>query len=117
MIDGRVIAHLALAELAYGTGDAYSCEKNLTDARELCEAEDVRRFRCDCLIGYAHFHLWRSELDKARDAFDRATAEVREMQYFRRASQLRRMAFEAGWPLPEGFPAEGSGAAPLSKTD
>ena len=100
MTDGRVIAHIALAELAYGTGDSYSCERHLSDAWDLCAPEDVRRFRCEGLIGWARYYLWRKQPEKARVYFDRASDEILKMGYHRRARQLQTIATEAGWPIP-----------------
>jgi len=61
MTDGRVTAHLGLAELADATGDADRCRRQLAGATELCEPDDIRRFRCECDLGYARFHLWQND--------------------------------------------------------
>ena len=59
MIDGRIVVHLALAELAPAEGHTAECDQHLSRAEELCAAEDVRRYRAECLLARAHYHAWR----------------------------------------------------------
>jgi len=106
MIDGRIIVHLALAELAWALNDAAECDRHLCRAEQLCVPDDVRRYRAECLLARARYHVWRGEAEVGRPVFDEAAELVWRMGYRRRAGELRRLASEQGWPLPQGFPLD-----------
>lgn len=106
MIDGRIIVHLALAELAWVLNDAAECDRHLCRAEELCVPDDIRRYRAECRLARARYHVWRGEMLAGRAMFDDATELVRRMGYRRRAGDLRRLASEQGWPLPKDFPPD-----------
>ena len=53
MLDGRLIVHLALAELAWAQDDNEECERHLSQAEELADGEDVLRYRAECRLARA----------------------------------------------------------------
>jgi hypothetical protein len=95
------IPRLAMAELDHATDNPERCRKHLDTAAELCQAEDIRRFRCECVIAFTRFHLWQGHLEEACLYFVSAVREVSDMKYYRRAGQLRDIANCAGWDSPE----------------